>query len=173
MDQNFWWHENFTEPTMLFFFIYNVISYSLWILLNGHDNKNVKIWMKHNRSGPLSLWKQWRHVAIMRPQCTWKTFMIHQTFVWWALYYIRICEIPHQTFGPSHRKCLMRPVIFMNTKTLRLSARLLAFYPNCIICDRLNLGLTLISQQICYELNTTICRNMRSNMYSVIDHKHI
>ena len=30
-------------------------------------------------------------------------------------YSIRICEISHQTFGPSHRKCWMCPMIFMNT----------------------------------------------------------
>ena len=38
--------------------------------------------------------------------------MVHQTFVQWALYSIQICEISHQTFGPSHRKC---PMIFVNT----------------------------------------------------------
>ena len=30
---------------------------------------------------------------------------------------IQICEISHQTFGPSHRKCPMGPMIFMNTVT--------------------------------------------------------
>ena len=28
---------------------------------------------------------------------------------------IEICEISHQTFGPSHRKCPICPMIFMNT----------------------------------------------------------
>ena len=31
------------------------------------------------------------------------------------IYSIQICEISHQTFGPSHRKCRMCPMIFMNT----------------------------------------------------------
>ena len=31
------------------------------------------------------------------------------------IYSIQICEISHQTFGPSHRKCPMCPMIFMNT----------------------------------------------------------
>ena len=26
------------------------------------------------------------HISCLCPQCTWKTFMIHETFVWWALY---------------------------------------------------------------------------------------
>ena len=30
-------------------------------------------------------------------------------------YSIQICEIYHQTFGPSHRKCPMCPMIFTNT----------------------------------------------------------
>ena len=31
------------------------------------------------------------------------------------IYSIQICEISHQTFGPSHRKCPTCPMIFMNT----------------------------------------------------------
>ena len=31
------------------------------------------------------------------------------------IYSIQICEISHRTFGPSHRKCPMCPMIFMNT----------------------------------------------------------
>ena len=34
------------------------------------------------------------------------------------IYSIQICEISHQTFGPSHRKCPMCPMIFMNTGML-------------------------------------------------------
>ena len=49
-------------------------------------------------------------------QCTRKTFMIHQTFVWWALYTLYIVSnLSHRTFGPSQWKCLMCPMIFMNT----------------------------------------------------------
>ena len=33
------------------------------------------------------------------------------------VYSIQICEISHQTFGPSHRKCPMCLMIFMNTVT--------------------------------------------------------
>ena len=38
-------------------------------------------------------------------RCRWKTFIVHQNFVSWDIYSIGICEISHQTFGPSHRKC--------------------------------------------------------------------
>ena len=31
------------------------------------------------------------------------------------IYSIQICEISHKSFGPSHRKCPMCPMIFMNT----------------------------------------------------------
>ena len=31
------------------------------------------------------------------------------------MYSIQICEISHQTFGPSHRKCPTCPMIFVNT----------------------------------------------------------
>ena len=31
------------------------------------------------------------------------------------IYSIQICEISHQTFGPSHRKCPTCPMIFVNT----------------------------------------------------------
>ena len=31
------------------------------------------------------------------------------------IYSIKICEISHQTFGPSHRKCPTCPMIFVNT----------------------------------------------------------
>ena len=34
----------------------------------------------------LILVKAWCHQATSHYQCTWKTFMIHQTFVRWALY---------------------------------------------------------------------------------------
>ena len=53
-------------------------------------------------------------IIIPQKQCSQKTFIVHQTFVWWAAYSIQICEISHQTFGPSHRKCLMCPTIFVN-----------------------------------------------------------
>ena len=33
------------------------------------------------------------------------------------IYSIQICEISHQTFGRSHRKCPMCPMIFMNTES--------------------------------------------------------
>ena len=33
------------------------------------------------------------------------------------IYSIQICEISHQTFGPSHRKCPTCPMIFVNTAT--------------------------------------------------------
>ena len=33
------------------------------------------------------------------------------------IYSFQICEIFHQTFGPRHRKCLMCPMIFVNTVT--------------------------------------------------------
>ena len=32
------------------------------------------------------------------------------------IYSIQICEISYQTFGPSHRKCPMCPMIFVNTE---------------------------------------------------------
>ena len=31
------------------------------------------------------------------------------------IYSIQNCEISHQTFGPSHRKCPTCPMIFVNT----------------------------------------------------------
>ena len=31
------------------------------------------------------------------------------------IYSIQICEISHQTFGPSHQKCTVCPMIFVNT----------------------------------------------------------
>ena len=34
------------------------------------------------------------------------------------IYSIQICEISHQTFGPSHRKCPTCPMIFVNTGML-------------------------------------------------------
>ena len=39
------------------------------------------------------------------------------------IYAIQICEISHQTFGPSHRKCPMCPMIFMNTAVLKFVSR--------------------------------------------------
>ena len=48
----------------------------------------------------------------MTSQCSWKTFMVHQTFVRWALY-ILLNLIRH--FGTSHRKCPTCPMIFVNT----------------------------------------------------------
>ena len=36
------------------------------------------------------------------------------------IYSIQICEISHQTFGPSHRKCPTCPMIFMNTGALAM-----------------------------------------------------
>ena len=41
--------------------------------------------------------------------------MSDQTYVRWALYSIPNCDISHQTFGPSHQKCLTCPMIFVNT----------------------------------------------------------
>ena len=42
--------------------------------------------------------------------------MIHQTFVQFGLMYsIKIRQISHRTFGPSHRKCPTCPMIFVNT----------------------------------------------------------
>ena len=40
-----------------------------------------------------------------------KTGMVHQTFVWWAVY----IPYSHQTFGLSHRKCPMCPMFFAYT----------------------------------------------------------
>ena len=34
------------------------------------------------------------------------------------IYSIQICEISHQTFGPSHRKCPTCPMIFVNTENI-------------------------------------------------------
>ena len=48
------------------------------------------------------------------------------------IYSIQICEISHQTFGPSHRKCPTCPVICMNTGNLtgvhQTTRKLLGFY---------------------------------------------
>ena len=49
-------------------------------------------------------------------QCRWKTFMVHETFVWWALYILyKFVKFSHQTFGPSHRKCRTCPTFFTYT----------------------------------------------------------
>ena len=49
-------------------------------------------------------------------QCTWKTFKIHQTFVRWAFNILfKFVKSLIRHFGPSHRKCPMCPMIFMNT----------------------------------------------------------
>ena len=37
------------------------------------------------------------------------------------IYSIQICEISHQTFGPSHRKCPTCPMIFVNTASVTLT----------------------------------------------------
>ena len=51
------------------------------------------------------------------PQCTHKTLTVYQTFICLMgfIYSIQICEISHQSFGPSCRKCLTCLMIFMNT----------------------------------------------------------
>ena len=75
----------------------------------------VRTWEATQRSPVDQYW-----VVVPNDQCSLKTFMIHRTFVWWALYVysIQICESSHRTFGPSHWKCAMRPMIFMNTEYL-------------------------------------------------------
>ena len=54
--------------------------------------------------------------------------MVHQTFVWWAFICYIICEIYHQTFGPSHRKCLMCPTLSICTMNVKI--RLIELLPH-------------------------------------------
>ena len=54
------------------------------------------------------------------------------------IYSIQICEISHQTFGSSHQKCLMCPMIFMNTAGRDFTTPLIALvslwnYPLVIV----------------------------------------
>ena len=51
----------------------------------------------------------------MTKQCSRKIFMVHQTFVPWALYILFKFVKSHQTFGPCHLKYPTCPMIFMNT----------------------------------------------------------
>ena len=50
-------------------------------------------------------------------QCTWKTFNDSSDICLMGyIHSIQNCETSHQTFGPSHRKCPMCQMIFMNTE---------------------------------------------------------
>ena len=49
---------------------------------------------------------------LLKLQCSRKTFMVHQTFVRWNWYIPFKCEISHQIFRPSHRKCPTCLMIF-------------------------------------------------------------
>ena len=54
-------------------------------------------------------------------QCSWNTFMVHQTFVRWALYILFKFVKSRQRFGPRYQKCPTCPMIFMNTAKVQLS----------------------------------------------------
>ena len=71
-----------------------------WFLLavSAHFRRNYSL------DWPQTLW-------VHSLQCRRKTFMVHQTFVWWTLY---------QTFGPSHRKYLTCPTFFAYTVVVTL-----------------------------------------------------
>ena len=45
-------------------------------------------------------------------QCSRETFMVHQTFIRWAVYILYKFVKSHQTFGPSHWKCPTYPMVF-------------------------------------------------------------
>ena len=40
------------------------------------------------------------------------------------MYSIKICQISHRTFGPSHRKCPTCPMIFVNTAIIKWGIKL-------------------------------------------------
>ena len=49
------------------------------------------------------------------------------------IYSIQICEISHQTFGRSHRKCPMCPMIFMNTLVCIIMFKISKISPKSLV----------------------------------------
>ena len=67
-----------------------------------------------------------KHIISIERLCTWpqsavllKNFHVSSDICPMGfIYFIQNCEISHQTFGPSHWKCLTCPMIFMNTESV-------------------------------------------------------
>ena len=57
---------------------YSQLSFNYWYV-GILWNEKMQPWWFLNLS-----WEVW--YALMQKQCSWKTFMVHQTFVQWALY---------------------------------------------------------------------------------------
>ena len=73
------------------------------------------------------------------------------------IYSIEICEISHQTFGPSHRKCPMCPMILMNTVSTLYSIR-----SNLHILVTRDLWLFFFSENYWLKIFVYMCNTVKS-----------